>query len=145
MTSTTTHKSKTENQRKTKDGATAVDAHVGGQLRAQRVLLGMSQAHLGDEVNLTFQQIQKYERGANRIAASRLLDFARILRVDVRYFFKGLTPEGQVITPPIDPDRILAKLMRSWPLLSDPQRTSVGNVVEEIVKTTATPGRIAVE
>ena len=64
-----------------------VDVHVGQRLRMRRNLLGVSQTKLGQGVGLTFQQIQKYERGANRIGASRLHEFSRILDVPVSYFF----------------------------------------------------------
>ncbi len=64
-----------------------VDTHVGARMRQRRALLGMSQTRLGDAVGLTFQQIQKYERGSNRIGSSRLYEFAKILDVPVSYFF----------------------------------------------------------
>lgn len=67
-----------------------VDIHVGTRLRARRTLLGMTQENLGEAVGLTFQQIQKYERGTNRIVASRLFEFAKVLNVSVSYFFEGL-------------------------------------------------------
>ncbi len=76
------------------DVADPVDIHVGRRLRQRRTLLGLSQDKLGRAVGLTFQQIQKYERGANRIGASRLLQFSRALTVPVAYFFEdapGLT------------------------------------------------------
>lgn len=76
------------------DVADPVDIHVGRRLRQRRALLGLSQDKLGRTVGLTFQQIQKYERGANRIGASRLLQFSRALTVPVAYFFEdapGLT------------------------------------------------------
>jgi transcriptional regulator with XRE-family HTH domain len=64
-----------------------VDVHVGKRLRQRRTLLGMSQTKLGTAVELTFQQIQKYERGSNRISASQLFEFAKVLDVPVSYFF----------------------------------------------------------
>ena len=64
-----------------------VDAHVGVRMRQRRTLLGMSQTKLGDAVGLTFQQVQKYERGSNRVGSSRLYEFARALDVPVSYFF----------------------------------------------------------
>ena len=70
-----------------------IDVHVGGRVRLRRTLLGMSQEKLGDAVGLTFQQIQKYERGANRVSASRLYEFSRILGMPVSYFFEGLAEE----------------------------------------------------
>lgn len=67
-----------------------IDIHVGQRIRQRRVLLGMSQTGLAKTVGLTFQQIQKYERGSNRTGASRLFEFARVLDVPVSYFFEGL-------------------------------------------------------
>src|SRR5260370_8594786 len=64
-----------------------VDVHVGARMRQRRTLLGMSQAKLGNAVGLPFQQIQKYERGFNRIGSSRLFEFAKVLDVPVSYFF----------------------------------------------------------
>jgi transcriptional regulator with XRE-family HTH domain len=65
----------------------AVDVHVGKRLRQRRTLLGMSQTKVGTAVDLTFQQIQKYERGSNRISSSQLFEFAKALDVPVSYFF----------------------------------------------------------
>jgi transcriptional regulator with XRE-family HTH domain len=65
----------------------SVDVHVGTRLRQRRTLLAMSQSNLGEAVGLTFQQVQKYERGANRMGASRLYEFAKVLDVPVSYFF----------------------------------------------------------
>jgi len=67
-----------------------VDVHVGAQVRMRRKLLGVSQAALGDALGLTFQQIQKYERGANRVSASKLYEIAKVLRTPVSFFFDGL-------------------------------------------------------
>jgi len=64
-----------------------VDVHVGTRMRQRRALLGMSQTNLGEAVGLTFQQIQKYERGSNRMGSSRLYEFAKVLDVPVAYFF----------------------------------------------------------
>ena len=67
--------------------AQLVDVHVGTRMRQSRTLLGMSQSKVGEAVGLTFQQIQKYERGSNRIGSSRLYEFAKVLDVPVSYFF----------------------------------------------------------
>jgi transcriptional regulator with XRE-family HTH domain len=66
-----------------------VDRHVGHRIRAQRMLLGMSQSNVADRLDLTFQQIQKYERGVNRVGAGRLSQIGDILRVPVTYFYEG--------------------------------------------------------
>ncbi len=70
-----------------------VDHHVGTRIRQRRALLGMSQTSFGQAVGLTFQQIQKYENGSNRVSASRLYEFGKVLDVPVDYFFEG-SPEG---------------------------------------------------
>lgn len=71
----------------------AVDMHVGARLRLRRTLLGISQEKLGESVGLTFQQIQKYERGANRIGASRIYEFSHVLDVPVAYFFDEMNDD----------------------------------------------------
>ena len=76
-----------------------VDVHVGARARMRRTLLGMTQTDLGDALDLTFQQVQKYERGTNRISASRLLALARVLDVPIDYFFEDMPPEVAAISP----------------------------------------------
>ena len=66
-----------------------IDKHVGSRVRMRRMMLGMSQETLGDALGLTFQQVQKYEKGTNRIGASRLQQIAQILQVQVSFFFEG--------------------------------------------------------
>lgn len=85
-----------------------VDIHVGQRLRLRRTIMGMSQEALGNAIGVTFQQIQKYERGTNRMGSSRLFDFARILNVPVSYFFEeykepasGQTQTGGLSEPEI--------------------------------------------
>src|SRR5262245_12949181 len=83
--------------------ANPIDVHVGGRVRFRRMLLGMSQEKLGEKLGLTFQQVQKYEKGINRIGASRLYDLAQVLGVPVQFFYeeapvvaesRGPAPEG---------------------------------------------------
>ena len=69
-----------------------IDIHVGGRVRLRRTLLGMSQMALGAALKLTFQQVQKYERGVNRIGSSRLYHLSQILDVPVSYFFDEMPP-----------------------------------------------------
>lgn len=70
--------------------ASPIDAHVGSRIRLRRTLLGLSQERLGDALGLTFQQVQKYERGINRVGASRLFDLARVLDVPISFFFDDM-------------------------------------------------------
>jgi transcriptional regulator with XRE-family HTH domain len=69
--------------------ANPIDRHVGGRIRMRRMMLGMSQGTLGDGLGLTFQQVQKYEKGTNRIGAGRLQHISQILQVPVPFFFEG--------------------------------------------------------
>jgi len=77
----------------------AIDMHVGKRVRLRRTLLGMSQEQLGAELNITFQQVQKYERGANRISASRLWDISQILDVPISYFFDDMSENTMRSSP----------------------------------------------
>jgi transcriptional regulator with XRE-family HTH domain len=76
-----------------RDGPDPIDKHVGDRLRARRILLGLSQTSLGKAVGLTFQQIQKYERGKNRVSASALFRLSRALDVPVTFFFDEMPQE----------------------------------------------------
>ncbi len=114
-----------------------VDIHVGSRVRLRRTLLGLSQEKLGEAVGLTFQQIQKYERGANRIGASRLFEFSRILDVPVSFFFDDMSDRvsgadggaaaGMADQPQasLDPDpltrRETLELVRAYYRIGDPQ------------------------
>jgi transcriptional regulator with XRE-family HTH domain len=90
-----------------------VDVHVGKRLRLRRTLMGLSQEKLGAAIGLTFQQVQKYERGSNRIGASRLFDLARVLDVPVGFFFEDMSEEIAARSPgraqgdvePVESDR----------------------------------------
>jgi len=72
-----------------------IDAQVGNRVRIRRMLIGMSQEKLGDLLGLTFQQVQKYEKGINRIGAGRLFEIARILEVPVDFFYDGVSASGE--------------------------------------------------
>jgi transcriptional regulator with XRE-family HTH domain len=78
-----------ENRKMTKKAPNPIDKHVGSRVRMRRMMLGMSQEKLGDALALTFQQVQKYEKGTNRIGASRLQQISQILQVPVAFFFEG--------------------------------------------------------
>ena len=80
-------------RRRKSDKPNPIDIHVGTRVRLRRTLLGMSQEKLGDALGLTFQHVQKYERGANRIGASRLYDLSRVLDVPVSFFFDDIKAE----------------------------------------------------
>ncbi len=113
-----------------------VDVHVGRRVRMRRTLLGMTQTSLGEAIGLTFQQVQKYENGKNRMGSSRLFDLCRVLDVPVEFFFEELPAEvatsspaqrrGRAKAPPsYEPDpmtkRETLELVRAYYKISNPQ------------------------
>lgn len=105
-----------------------VDVHVGKRVRHRRWLVGMTQQQLAEHVGIKFQQIQKYETGANRISASRLWDIADALEVNVSFFFEGLDNSAQTDGPrddiPADlmGDKEALDLVRSYYAIPENQR-----------------------
>ena len=104
-----------------------VDVHVGKRIRHRRWMVGMTQQQLAEQVGIKFQQIQKYETGANRVSASRLWDVAQALQVDVSYFFNGLRdgedaerPGG--LPPDLLDDKEALDLIRCYYAIPEPQR-----------------------
>jgi transcriptional regulator with XRE-family HTH domain len=91
-----------------------IDVHVGRKLQLRRTLLGLSQERLGDLIGLTFQQVQKYESGANRVSSSRLYDIARVLDIGIPYFFEGMSAEVEGQSP--------GHLQGAVPLVSDDEK-----------------------
>jgi transcriptional regulator with XRE-family HTH domain len=75
-----------------------IDLHVGARIRTRRKILGVSQEKLAESLGLTFQQVQKYERGANRVSASKLYEIASALQTQTAYFFEGLADPSQAVT-----------------------------------------------
>jgi len=114
-----------------------IDAHVGSRIRLRRTLLGMSQEKLGEAINLTFQQVQKYERGANRVSASKLWILSTILDVPVSFFFDDMPEEAATarvyddeggeaerVAPAYEPDpmakRETLEMVRAYYRITDP-------------------------
>lgn len=87
-----------------------IDRHIGRRVRARRVSLSITQEQLAESLGLTFQQVQKYEKGTNRVSASRLLQIGQILGVDIAYFFDALPRAG---TPESSADAALQKVLAS--------------------------------
>ena len=89
-----------------------VDAHVGSRIRMRRKILGVSQEKLAESLGLTFQQVQKYERGANRVSASKLYQIAKALEAPILYFFEGLPdPASDKDSIDLGVDRIVSALL----------------------------------
>lgn len=99
-----------------------VDLHVGNRIRQQRTLVGMSMEALGHAVDLTYQQIQKYEKGSNRVSASMMWKFAKALGVPVASFFEGLSDEPQKGKAAKDPmvSREVLQLARHYAAVKKP-------------------------
>lgn len=126
-----------------------VDVHVGKRVRLRRTLLGMSQEKLGEAIGLTFQQVQKYERGTNRIGSSRLYQLSQVLDIPVSYFFDDLPPDvtgrqatGMADAAPVayegDPmvKRETLELVRAYYRITD---SSIRKRVFELVKAVGAP------
>lgn len=115
----------------------AIDAQVGSRIRMRRQLIGMSQEQLAAAVGVTFQQIQKYERGANRVSASRMVRIARALIVPAAFFFEGLddgssdTGQEETITAFLRSREGVA-LAAAWVRLVDGQRRCILNLVQTL-------------
>ena len=118
-----------------------IDKHVGSRVRMRRMMLGMSQEKLGDALGLTFQQVQKYEKGTNRIGASRLQHISQILQVPVAFFFEGAPgqqkTDGNAPSPAYVSDFLATSdglaLTKAFMQIKDAKlRRSIVNIVEEI-------------
>ncbi len=106
-----------------------VDVHVGARVRQRRVLLGMTQTDLGDVIGVTFQQVQKYERGTSRISASKLFKLSQVLEVSIEYFFDHMPPV--VAARPMITQETL-KLVRAYYEIED---AKIRKRVYELTKT----------
>src|ERR671926_591337 len=90
-----------------------VDKHVGGRVRLRRMLIGMSQEKLGEALGITFQQVQKYEKGTNRIGASRLHQIAQVLGVPISFFYEGAPEESAANDPHAPVQTAISEFMTS--------------------------------
>jgi transcriptional regulator with XRE-family HTH domain len=128
-----------------------VDVHVGARIRLRRTLLGLSQSTLAEQLGLTFQQVQKYERGSNRVSSSRLFDLCRILNVPIAYFYDEMeagvaqqSPSGLAgrapkrVEPEQDPatKRETLELVRAYYAITDRSvRQRLTNMIRAIAQT----------
>lgn len=118
------------------EGPNPVDIYVGSKVKARRLILGLSQEELANAIGLTFQQVQKYERGTNRISVSRLVDICKVLKVQIDYFFDGthgrpgtrnLAVKGMSDTrqEALEPDPLMKRdvleLVRAYSKIKSPQ------------------------
>ena len=123
---------------KTEDsGPNPVDVYIGNKVKARRLILGLSQEELAKSIGLTFQQVQKYERGTNRISVSRLIDIGKALKAPIDYFFDGVAASAlgmksalikgfaDTKQEPFEPDQLtkrdVLELVRAYSRIKSPQ------------------------
>lgn len=115
--------------------ARRVDAYVGERIRERRTALGLTQDHLASALEISYQQVQKYETGANRVSAGRLYEIAKKLDVDISYFFEGLDEQAEV--QPLEhggKNRSTIELVRNFSHIADPQiRSALSGLVKSLV------------
>lgn len=138
----------------TRKSPNPVDVHVGSRVRLRRMLIGLSQEKLGLSMGLTFQQIQKYEKGVNRIGASRLYKLSQVLDVPVQFFFEGMSSGNDQASPGLaEPDtesflyeflntRDGLELNRAFIKVTDPeQRRSIVELVRAMGRKAGKAGK----
>jgi transcriptional regulator with XRE-family HTH domain len=141
-------KRKTSDRRASKGLPNPIDVHVGTRVRMRRTIVGLSQSALAEKMGITFQQVQKYERGSNRISSSRLFDLVRILDVPISYFFdemgsdiakqspgalQGRVPKALEIHQDPAAKRETLELVRAYYRIEDPQmRQRLTNIIRAI-------------
>lgn len=114
--------------------AKRADARVGERIRERRTELGLTQEDLAKQLMISYQQLQKYETGANRVSAGRLYEIARILNTDVHYFFEGLDPSTEA--RPLEhggKNRLAIELVRNFVHIDDPDlRSAISGLVKSL-------------
>ncbi len=115
-----------------------IDRHVGERIRLRRTELGLTQEQLAEALDVSYQQIQKYETGANRISAGRIFEISRKLAVDIGYFFTDLGAESAPMTAPLEHggrQRSAIELVRKFAQIKDPDvRAAIAGLVKTIVE-----------
>ncbi len=115
-----------------------IDQHVGERIRLRRTERGLTQEQLAEALDVSYQQIQKYETGANRISAGRIYEISRTLGVEVGYFFEGLDGDQEPATMPLEHggrQRAAIELVRKFAQIRDPEvRAAIAGLVKTIVE-----------
>lgn len=127
--------------------ASEIDIHVGRRVRERRIILGMSQEELANRLNLTFQQVQKYERGINRINAGRLYEIAQLLGVPTAYFYQGVGGDIETAAPTALSQLLTSRegieLAHAFAAIGDPnQRRALIQVARSMAATAVEPHQI---
>jgi len=122
-----------------------IDLHVGKRLRRRRRLLGLTQQSLAEQVGIRFQQIQKYECGANRVSAARLFELSEALSVPIQYFYEGLsehndpltsTPNPEIIAPDVLSKKETMDLVRAYYSMGETPRKHLLDLAKSLEATT---------
>lgn len=103
----------------------AIDSLVGERIKARRLSLKMTQTHLADRIGVTFQQVQKYENGTNRVSAARLWEIADVFDVPITFFFEGVENDGKKGTSGFLSDQSAIEMVDLFGKLNDPQKKAV--------------------
>ncbi len=116
------------------DLARRVDTHVGSRIRERRVAMGLTQQDLASALEISYQQVQKYEAGTNRVSAGRLYEISRKLDVEVPYFYEGVEPGHDV--PPLEHggrNRAVIELVQNFSEVTDPsQRAAINGLIKSL-------------
>lgn len=124
----------------TEDGPHPVDKHVGERIRIRRAAIHMTQGILAKKVNLTFQQVQKYEKGTNRVSCSKIFEIAVVLDVPVAFFFEGLKHTGGEGSAEIDlihsimSDRESLEFLKTYDALTPEKQASLRMLVKTLIQ-----------
>lgn len=122
--------------RKSARSANKTDVLIGSRIRARRIELDMSQEVLGEKLGVSFQQIQKYEKGANRVGAARLCQVADALDANILYFLEGLGKKGEAEVTAMDlfvQDSLAMRVVKSFPLLTTGNKRTVVRLIEQLL------------
>jgi transcriptional regulator with XRE-family HTH domain len=109
--------------------ARELDRHVGARMRARRIMLGLTQQQLAERIGITYQQAHKYEKGTNRMAASRLYKVAQALGIDVGYFFEGLQRAEEFPSGATSQQRLLLELAKNFMTLTPEHQQAICTIV----------------
>lgn len=132
-----------------KKAPNSIDRHVGNRVRMRRLMLGISQEQLGEGLGLTFQQVQKYEKGTNRVCASRIQQISEILQVPVSFLFDGIRTDSSSVDDLSEAPSYVSEflstsqglaLIRAFSGITDPKlRRSIVELVEQIASRDGKP------
>ena len=124
-----------KDQQENKRAVTALDAHIGERIKAARSIAGISQNSLAETMDITFQQVQKYENGTNRIPASRLYNISLALNLDITHFYEGYEQKTELLKKNNTSHEELDNLSKAYAKIKDPnERGIILNLIRSYTK-----------